>query len=405
MSRVSLSGNALGTGTFTIASPNSNTDRTLNLPDASGTLLTNSGTEPGAFSTLSVAGNTISAVNSLGFRNRIINGNMVIDQRNNGASVTASGTFAVDRFTSFLSYTSNLTFQQNAGSVTPPPGFASYLGITTGTGRTVGSSDQGIWFQSIEGFNTADLAWGTANAQTVTLSFWVRSSLIGTHSGSLLNNGDTRSYVFQFPINSANTWEYKTITIPGDTSGTWLTNNGKGIVVSFNVGSGSTRLTTAGSWNASGFYGATSSVQLCATTGATFFITGVQLEAGSVATPFEQIDYGRELIMCQRYFYRVQDSRIALGGWNNGTEADVCVPFKVTMRSEPTMTVGSLGQLLRFGVAWYNVTSASLQSESSEQLAWINLLIGSTSNATTGMTAVLGNGGGGAVDYSFSSEL
>jgi hypothetical protein len=303
------------------------------------TLAVNTITNAAGGNTAQINGMTPTADSLQGFRNRIINGNMVIDQRNAGASVTASGVFAVDRFTSFLSYTSNLTFQQNAGSVTPPHGFANYLGITTGTGRTVGSSDQGIWFQSIEGFNTADLAWGTANAQTVTLSFWVRSSLTGTHSGSLLNNGDARSYVFQFTISSANTWEYKTITIPGDTSGTWLTNNGKGIVVSFNVGSGSTKLTTAGSWNASGFYGATGSVQLCATTGATFYITGVQLEAGSVATPFERRDYGRELMMCQRYYEQSLNFWRTIG---TAATAEGCVVnFSVTKRAAPTISVVS----------------------------------------------------------------
>jgi hypothetical protein len=241
-------------------------------------------------------------INSL--RNRIINGAMMIDQRNAGASVTPTAdlTYTLDRWMSRLSAASKFSVQQNAGAVTPPAGYTNYLGVTSLAATTVASGDYYGIQQSIEGFNFADLGWGTASAQTVTLSFWVRSSLTGTFSGALKNGGYNRSYPFTFTISGANTWEQKTITIAGDTSGTWLTTNGIGVQVIFNLGYGSSLVGTAGAWAASNLGGATGSVNLVGTNGATFYITGVQLEKGSVATSFDYRPYGTELILCERYY-------------------------------------------------------------------------------------------------------
>ena len=244
-----------------------------------------------------------------GFVNRIINGDMRIDQRNAGASVTpftAAVTYSVDRWGFYNSTSTNrFSAQQNAGSVTPPAGFTNYLGFTVTSAYTPSGSDEQFTYQIIEGFNVADLGWGTANAQAVTVSFWVRSSLTGTHSGAVRNpNGYSRSYPFTFTVSAANTWERKTITIPGDTGGSWNTNNLAGIQIGFNLGSGSSRLGTANVWDTSSiaFTGATGSVQVSATNGATFYITGVQLERGSVATTFEFRSIGQELDLCQRYY-------------------------------------------------------------------------------------------------------
>jgi hypothetical protein len=280
---------------------------------------------------------------SPGFRNRIINGAMVIDQRNAGASVSmTSGTYSVDRFRAFASVGSKMTAQQNAGSVTPPAGFTNYLGFTTTAGYSPSASERFMVYQAIEGTNIADLGWGTANAKTVTLSFWVRSSLTGTHSGSLGNDAGDRSYVFSFTISSANTWEYKTITVAGDTSGTWLSTNSGGIYLYFNLGNGSSYLTTAGSWQAGYYLGATGSVSVVGTTGATFYITGVQLEVGSTATSFEYLDYGRSLIQCQRYYFKsnMGTNGIKLASmYNTGlNRAFVQYDFHCTMRTEPTVT-------------------------------------------------------------------
>ncbi|CAB4144572.1 hypothetical protein UFOVP456_50 [uncultured Caudovirales phage] len=286
------------------------------------------------------------------FKNRIINGDMRIDQRNAGASVTpttSAQAFAVDRTSTIVSQNSKLTVQQNAGSVTPPAGFTNYLGATSSSAYSVLTSDYFNFNQTIEGFNIADLGWGTANAQTVTLSFWIRSSLTGTHSGSLRNGAANRSYVFSFSVSSANTWEQKTITIAGDTSGTWQTGNGAGMFVSFNLGAGSTFATTAGAWVAGNFIGATGSVNVVGTNGATFYITGVQLEKGSTATSFDYRPYGTELQLCQRYFeksvnidtaiftntiatfYGNMQSSISNGSWY------LTIPYKVTKRAAPTV--------------------------------------------------------------------
>ena len=184
---------------------------------------------------------------TFGFKNRIINGAMVIDQRNAGASVTVTSTnYSVDRWAAFGSVTSKYTVQQNAGSVTPPVGFSNYMGFTSSSAYTVGASENFRVQQPIEGFNTADLNWGTANAKTVTFSFWVRSSLTGTFGGALVNENADRSYPFTYTITAANTWEYETITIAGDTTGTWAgATNGIGIRVYFNLGAGATVSGTA----------------------------------------------------------------------------------------------------------------------------------------------------------------
>jgi hypothetical protein len=190
-------------------------------------------------------------------KNRIINGAMVIDQRNAGASTTLTNGYSLDRWQTQSSPASKATIQQNAGSVTPPVGFVNYAGITSTSAYSVAAGDYFNISQPIEGYNVSDLEWGTANAKTVTLSFWVRSSLTGTFGGSLRNSAGDRSYPFTFTISSANTWELETITIAGDTSGTWLTTNGVGIDANFSLGVGSTFSGTAGAWAAGNFISAT----------------------------------------------------------------------------------------------------------------------------------------------------
>ena len=276
-----------------------------------------------------------------GFRNRIINGAMMIDQRNAGASVTPStGTYTVDRWRIYASQSSKLTAQQNAGSVTPPVGFTNYLGITSSSAYSVLSGDLFLLQQFVEGFNVSDLAWGTANAQPITISFVVRSSLTGTFGVTLQNSAGDRVYPFTYTISSANTWETKSVTIAGDTTGTWLTNNGKGIVVSFGLGVGSTASGTAGSWQSAGYYGVTGATSVVGTNGATFYITGVQLEKGSVATPFEFRQYGTELQLCQRYYYRnspgASNSPLGAGTVVSGTVGTGITQFPVAMRTAPS---------------------------------------------------------------------
>jgi hypothetical protein len=273
---------------------------------------------------------------SVNMKNRIINGNMTISQRNGTSSVTANdGIYGVDRFVTIASQSSKLTVQQDAGGVTPPVGFNDYLGYTSSSAYSVTSGDYFGIVQHIEGFNTADLNWGTANAKTVTLSFWVRSSLTGTFGGSITNSAQNRSYPFTYTINSANTWEYETITIAGDTSGTWIgATNGRGISLYFSLGMGTTYSGTAGAWAGSSFFSATGATSVVGTNGATFYITGVQLEVGSTATSFDYRPYGTELALCQRYFWVMT---AAQGTASNSTNArwNVSHPW---MRASPTVS-------------------------------------------------------------------
>jgi len=275
------------------------------------------------------------------FRNRIINGDMRIDQRNAGASITPiSAQYSVDRWACALSQASKYTVQQNAASVTPPTGFKNYLGATSSSAYSVLTGDAFYLYQGIEGLNVADLAWGTANAQTVTLSFWVRSSLTGTFGGSIINSAANRSYPFAYTINSANTWEKETITIAGDTSGTWLTTNGAGLYLIFSLGAGATNSGTAGAWAGSTFYSATGATSVVGTNGATFYITGVQLEKGSTATSFDYRNYQAELAMCHRYYYRIAagvTGQIFGPSYNSTTTvAAVTTTFPVTLRAAPS---------------------------------------------------------------------
>ena len=225
-------------------------------------------------------------------------------------------------------------------SSTAPAGFTNSLLVTTTTSASAGSSDRSQLEQRIEGFNVDDLSWGTANAKTVTLSFWIRSSLIGQFGGALQNNNGSRAYPFSFTINSADTFEYKTITIPGDTTGTWLTTNGIGLAVIFDLGMGSSLLGTAGVWSSSDFRGATGDTKLSGTLNATLYLTGVQLEVGSYATTFERRPYGTELQLCQRYFFTLRgaDTPIAAGGMQTTTVFAGAVKYPVEMRTTPSLS-------------------------------------------------------------------
>jgi hypothetical protein len=306
------------------------------------------------------SGGVLAPISSV-MRNRIINGAMVIDQRNNGASVTPANsavTYTLDRWGFFVNQASKLTVQQNSGAVTPPVGFTNYLGVVSSSAYSVGSTDRFLMYQGLEGFNTADLGWGTANAKTVTLSFWVRSSLTGTFGGSLQNSGSSRCYVFSYSIPVANTWTQISITILGDTTGTWLTTNGAGIQLVFSYGTGSTYLNTAGSWYGSLFDGATGQTNLVGTNGATFYITGVQLEVGTQATSFEYRQYGTELALCQRYY---QTSFNWAGYCNNaGTSVGGLVYGSQFMRVVPSVGLNGAFNITDTYTADYQQSSASI---------------------------------------------
>ena len=279
---------------------------------------------------------------------------MQIDQRNAGARVTpTANSYTLDRWKTDASQASKFTVQQNAGSVTPPAGFKYYYGVTSSSAYTVGSSESFGVYQNIEGYNVADLGFGAAGASTITISFWVRSSLTGTFGGTLCNSAFNRSYPFSYTISSANTWEQKTVTVVGDTTGTWLTTNGIGLACYFSLGTGATYSGTAGAW-ASGFYAsATGATSVVGTNGATFYITGVQLEKGSTATSFDYRPYTTELQLCQRYLPAFYGNSNWFGfGIASSTTNMLCtIPFSVTPRVAPTgLIVSSVGH--------FNITDA-----------------------------------------------
>jgi hypothetical protein len=321
--------------------------------------------------------------NSMGFRNRIINGDMRIDQRNAGAAITSAG-YCVDRWNTDRPAGAVYTQQQVADA---PAGFVNSLRITNTTPATPTSGQYTFSRQIIEGLNISDLGWGTASAQAVTVSFWVKASITGTYSLFAINSAEDRSYVGTFAVSAANTWEFKTVTIPGDTSGTWLTNNSNGIRFGFDLGSGSNFQGTGNAWNSGWKQRTSGTVNFCQTSGATFQFTGVQLEAGTVATPFERRDYGRELMMCQRY-YQGQSEIISLGVYSGGLGQTEFMRFLVQMRAAPTVAATPAG----FTSVGYNSTSSVSSAVSGFRFVF---------NTSTAVNTI----GAGSLIWAASAEL
>ena len=277
------------------------------------------------------------AATGFGFKNRLINGSMVIDQRGTATTPVTVGaiSYTLDRFFGVKTSGATVTVQQSS---TAPTGLSKSLLATCSTGAAPAAGNQVIVSQRVEGFNTADLSFGTASASTITISFWVRSSVTGTYCVYLGNETYNRSYVSTYTISSANTWEQKTITVSGDQSGTWVgATNGTGLVVGFCLGSGSNFTTTAGAW-ATGEYQQTSAqATWSSTTGATFYITGVQLEKGSTATSFDYRPYSTELQLAQRYYEVISNGDIAGGAFNSGN-LFAGVRFTVEKRTPTTVS-------------------------------------------------------------------
>jgi hypothetical protein len=318
------------------------------------------------------------AATGFGFKNRILNGNMTISQRNGTSSLTlTSSAYTLDRWYSQVAQASKMSIQQDAGGVTPPTGFSDYLGVTSLAATTVGSTDYYTVEQRIEGFNFADLAFGTASASPVTLSFWVRSSLTGTFGGALRNSASSYGYPFTYTISSANTWEQKSITITGATAGTWIgATNGIGANLIFSMGMGSSYSGTAGAWAAADVGSATGATSVVSTNGATWYVTGVQLEKGSTATSFDYRPYGTELALCQRYFEKSFNQSVAVGTatsdgrliYTTGILASASnsilattITFASEKRSAPTMNTwdanGNSGKITTF-----NATASPTQN-------------------------------------------
>jgi hypothetical protein len=291
---------------------------------------------------------TINSSNDFGLKNRIINGAMVIDQRNAGASGTAINVYYVDRFYFGANQSLKATISQDTSVY--PAGFNASLKVLSSSAYTpLVATDYFFIQQSIEGYNVADLGWGASGASTVTLSFWVRSSLTGTFGGAFRNSAGDRNYPFTYTISAANTWEQKTVTVAGDTTGTWLKTNGVGLSVVFGLGVGATFSGTAGAWSSTPFLSATSAVSVVGTNAATWYVTGVQLEKGSTATSFDYRPIGTELALCQRYYQKsfnldTVPGTVSQNGFiclltNNNTYGEVFqLRFPVAMRASPTAT-------------------------------------------------------------------
>jgi hypothetical protein len=315
-----------------------------------------------------VDGGLLSSTNAqyTGFKNRIINGAMVIAQYGTSAvsaTTTNARTYvACDRWAYQTTVASKFTV---ASSTTAPAGFINSLLITSSTAYTPVTGDAIHITQPIEGLNITDLGWGAVGASSITISFWVRSSLTGTFGGALQNSASSYSYPFTYTINSANTFEQKTITITGPTSGTWLTTNGVGIFVIFSLGVGTTYAGTAGSWSANNYQAATGQTNLVATSSATLYITGVQLEKGSTATSFDYRPYGQELLLCQRYCEAIIAGGSNAGLWpiqaGSTTNSRGVYSFKVQKRASASFTnLVSNSYICQYGSGNFNPTAVNL---------------------------------------------
>jgi hypothetical protein len=339
-----------------------------------------------------------------GFKNRIINGAMMIDQRKAGASNTFSSsyTYFLDRFVAWGNVSSSTTIQQVADA---PAGFYNSLKITVGTGATPSGSDYGRLQQPIEGFNWQDMRWGFSDAKSITISFWVKSSLTGTFGCGM--QGQTYFYSGSYTISSANTWEYKTITIAGYTSGgttEFPVNNSAGAILFFDLGEGPSRSLTVNTWTLNASFsmnGLTGGTKVLATSGATWQLTGVQIEKGSTATSFDYRPYGTELALCQRYYWKMYNdpyNTFGCGYANSATQATIQINYPCQMRANPTFAIGGNIRTIP--------TVSTVTGIPYSQVGLLSGYVGFTgSGLTTNATCLVGANNDTTAYLSASSEL
>jgi hypothetical protein len=283
-------------------------------------------------------GGTGGTVATFGFKNRIINGAMMIDQWNNGSSSSGTDVYPVDRYIMRNLTDGTITAQR---STVAPAGFSNSLLFTvTGTDTSIGSTQYFNFRQRIEGNNIVDLGFGTASPASIAVSFWVRSSVTGTFGVALTNSDDSRLYPTSFTISSANTWEYKTITLTADTTGTWLGGTSIGLQVIFSLVLGSSFQGATGAWAGTTVYGPTGMTNFAQTNGSTFYITGLQVERNTVATSFDYRPFPTELALCQRYFFKATDYSLGYTYANNLSYLS-SIRFPTTMRTAPSLESGA----------------------------------------------------------------
>lgn len=322
------------TNTTTITSPAPSASRTYTIPDSGGS-----------------ANFVMSQPTFIGYgRNRVVNGAMRFDQRNEGSAYSsASVTQSLDCWKFFASGGGALSVVRSTS--TPPTGFTHFQRWTATTAdASVAAGDFYYAEHRIEGNRIRDFLFGTSSAATITLSFWVRSSLTGTFCVTLQNSTPNRSYITTYAINSADTWEQKSLTIAGDTSGTWLATTGVGISLIFDLGVGSDFENSADTWVAANDFRVAGTTRLISTLNATLDITGLQLEIGSTATAFEYLPDGIELGIVQRYLEKSYDIGTAIGSSTTTGENYIAVvggstsagqygavQFKSNKRAAPTI--------------------------------------------------------------------
>jgi len=361
---------------------------------------------------------TNEGVGGFSFRNKIINGAMEIDQRNSGSAVTISDQYTLDRWSAYENTDGSFTVQRSTDA---PTGFSnSLLASITGADSSLTTNQQMIpCRQWLEGTMIEDLAWGTASAKPITVSFWVKSSVTGTYGFTISNDAGDRVYGQTYTISAANTWEYKTATISGPTGGTWPNTTGRGAIITWSLGAGSdVTIASNGSWitpaSASVVYAVVGQTNVVATNGASWQITGVQLEVGSVATPFERRPYGTELALCQRYYWQQTSNTptsldaIATGFSTNGTTAaNFLVRSPVTMRSSPTFAARSQSGFLLFdGNAYVAVSSISIYASISSPSATLLVTVNSAVSAVHRPTTLHFTNASGSIEWlSLSAEL
>jgi len=322
-----------------------------------------------------------------GQKNRIINGAMVISQRNGTASVTP-GTFPAyltDRFAYNASVASKLSFQQVTDA---PSGFNNSLKVTVAAQYSPAAGERFILYQKIEGFNVANLQFGTAGALTITTTQYIKGSVAGTYAVAINNAALDRSYVGT--VNVTTSWQPLSITLSGDTSGTWSTGNTTGLQLTFDLGSGSNFNTTANAWQAGTYFRTSSCVTFVnQTAGSTLNITGVQLEVGNSATDFEYVNYQTSLANCQRYYYRTtaqtSGDRMGNGYIGSATGASVGFFYPVTMRTNPT-ALEQTGTATDYSVNWAtsNTVCSAVPTFTTATTNFANVALTVASGLTTG---------------------